>query len=129
MVFVSVENPLTGKKVDFKMLLDTGSCHTCLPTRFAFHFGLKNHENEDQSHQTQGIGCTVKRYLHRLRIGLIDPTSRGSRDVVWVSRLEQISFIKELEGVFGILGMDIISEWKELTLLPEGDGGKVRITV
>lgn len=138
MLVVCVKCLLTGKAWEgMPMLIDTGSDSTCFPASFAELFGHKNDHPEvvvlkDEVH---GIGGCSDAYLHSVQVSLIHPTksSHGKTVLAWSSSLKSVKFIKKMECKHGLIGMDIIQQWKELKLEPfnrrSGSGVWIRIAV
>ena len=115
------------------MLLDTGADSSCFPASFAAGF---NHDNshpdvEMLKDEVHGIGGSSHAYVHSLRIGLIHPSKSSPQKTVlaWRSKIRKIQFVEKMNCLHGLIGMDIISEWKELCLEPVKKGVLIRITV
>ena len=120
-----------------QMLIDTGADSTCFPASFAKCFG---HDNDHQNVEilpdaVHGIGGSSDAYLHSVQISLIHP-SKSTREktvIAWTSPLKKVQFIKKMECKHGLIGMDIIQQWKELRLEPvnrrSGNGVSIRITI
>ena len=130
-IIVSIENGLTGNCYLFQMLLDTGAERTCFPARYASSFGHDNHHKNVKTHEMHGLGGPCKCYLHSIRLGLIDPikSTAANRVIAWKSKPAQASFAEKLDCGFGLLGMDIMSEWSNIALSGKSSGGQVRILI
>jgi len=80
----------------------------------------------------KGMGGDSNGYVHGFRFGLIDPDKApkpGENFVRWEAAAREIYFMERLE-VYGLLGMDVISEWRELKLTTSSSGrGLIHITV
>lgn len=133
-IIVGVECLLTGLAWHSQMLIDTGADSSCFPAALAERF---NHNNSHPKvtllkNVIRGIGGTSDAYLHGVRIGLIHPSKSNKKAIVlaWQSRLEKIQFVDKFECDHGLIGMDIIREWTDLSFEPLKNGGiSIRITV
>jgi hypothetical protein len=129
--WVIVENPKAKKTKIVRMLADTGSCYTCFPRFYVTVLGLENHSRPEKP--THGIGCHVNRYIHEVKVSLFDPKPAGPSPPCWTSSLPTASFVDEINDVHGILGMDIISQWKEFCIVPspndETYAGEIRVLI
>jgi hypothetical protein len=131
-LFASVQDVATQKKYLSRMLIDTGSCFTCFPGRYAWHFGHDNSQKDVKTETLKAVGGTEKSFLHSLRIGLTDPSSfdfTGYHKVIWQSKLPATHFLETIDHGIGLIGMDTISQWSELTIAQTAKGGEIRITV
>jgi Aspartyl protease len=130
-IIASIEDGLTGNRHLFQMLLDTGAERTCFPARYAAAFGHDNHHPEVKSHTMHGLGGSCKCYIHRVRLGLIDPAESTAANLViaWKSKLEHASFADKLDCGFGLLGMDIMSEWSSVAFFGKSTGRQIKIVI
>ena len=130
-IIVSIEDVLTGNRYFFQMLLDTGAERTCFPARYAASFGHDNHHKDVKAHEMHGLGGSCKCYSHSVRLGLIDPVKSTAANLViaWKSKLERASFAEKLDCGFGLLGMDIMSEWSSVTFSGKSGGGRIKILI
>ena len=116
------------------MLLDTGADSSCFPAAFANGFGHNNlhPEVEVQKDAVQGIGGCSDAYIHSVRIGLIHPSKSTRKETVlaWSSTIEKFQFVEKLDCRHGLLGMDVMRQWKEVGFEPiKNSGLLIRITV
>lgn len=128
----SVACLLTQRRFLARFLIDTGSCHTCLPSSYATAFGHSNEHPEVKKFVAKAIGGDSNGYIHGFRFGLIDPGKApkpGKNWCVWEASASEICFMERFESC-GLLGMDVISEWQEFKLTPRASGGGlIHITV
>jgi hypothetical protein len=111
--------------------LDTGAERTCFPGKYAAAFGHDNLHREVKVHNMHGLGGVSKCYIHRVRLGLIHPakSTAAQRVIAWKSKLDHASFADKLDCGFGLLGMDIIGEWRSVTVAGNSSGGQIKIVV
>lgn len=115
------------------MLLDTGADETCFPAAFAPFFG----HNNDHPHvkvckdAVRGIGGYSDAYIHSVRVSLIHPSKSTAKNPVlaWTSAAEKAPFIEKLDSAHGLIGMDVMKEWKEIRFEPNKHGVMIRITI
>ncbi|MCE5231499.1 protease [bacterium] len=118
------------------MLLDTGADHTIFPADFASYIGHHN-LNPNVVHETvSGIGGTAVAYIHTMRLSLVDPENPlmniGNENVpscVWHSSIKKYRFIHGFSSQFGLLGRDLIREWKKVSLVPTLSRWTIEITI
>jgi len=117
-LFVNVIHEGSGRRVPFCMLLDTGASHTCIPEKFARFFGHDNSDKRVKPITAKGIGGESKGFEHTMAIELIDPEGRILSKLIspWKSAKVPVWFLANMDMEMGIIGRDIISCWKELTL-------------
>lgn len=115
------------------MLLDTGADETCFPASFAPLFGHSNDHPDVQVHKNavRGIGGFSDSYIHSIRVSLLHPSKSSSKQpvIAWTSKLGKAQFIEKLDCAHGMIGMDIMREWKDVRFQPNKSGILVRITV
>lgn len=130
-IIAAIEDVRTGNHHFFQMLLDTGAEWTCFPARYAASFGHDNHHKDVKTHNMHGLGGSCKCYIHRVRLGLIDPVKSTAANlaIAWKSKLDHASFADKLDCGFGLLGMDIMSEWSSMTFSGKSSGGQVKILI
>ena len=132
-ILVCVECLLTKSAWHFPMLVDTGADSTCFPGSLAKAFGHDNAHPDVAvlKDEVWGIGGSSDVYLHSLRIGLIHPSksSRQKTVLAWKSGLDKVHFIEKMDCPHGLIGMDIISQWKELSLQPQGKPGAAGVLI
>ena len=132
-IVVCVECLLTGRAFFVNMLLDTGSDETCFPASFAGLFGHSNSHPKVRvsKNAVQGIGGFSDTYIHSVRVSLLHPVKSTQRKpvIAWSSKFAKAPFVDKLECPHGLIGMDMISEWKSLTLESNKNGLMIRITV
>ena len=128
-----VECLLTGKGFWVNMILDTGADDTCFPSSFASLFGHCNDHPEVKvcKNSVQGIGGFSDAYIHSVRISLLHPTKSSAKKplIAWTSKLNNAQFVDKLNCSYGLIGMDIIREWQEITFKPVKSGILIRITI
>lgn len=119
-LFVNIINAKTGRPQLFQMLVDTGAFRTCLPARHASFLGHDNLNKGVKPAEVSGIGGKSKAFVHTLRIELIDPTSGiwGKLVPPWRSEVMPVLFVEKMDTQAGILGRDILSQWKHIGFLP-----------
>ena len=114
--------PVKQKSFFANMVLDTGADETCFPASFASLFGHCNTHPEFQvcKNAVQGIGGFSDTYIHSVRVSLLHPAKSTRRHpvIAWSSRLEKIPFVDKLDCPHGLLGMDMMREWKGLSFEP-----------
>jgi hypothetical protein len=119
------------------MLLDTGADSSCFPANMAIGFGHDNHHPnvERLKDAVCGIGGASDAFIHGVCIGLIHPTksTRHKTVLAWQSPIEKMQFVEKMDCKHGLIGMDIIRQWKELKFEPVkgnwNNGVLIRITV
>jgi hypothetical protein len=132
-IIACVECLLTGKGFSVPMLIDTGADETCFPAYFAPLFGHDNKHPEVAigKDAVRGIGGYSDAYIHSVRVSLIHPSKSTANNPVlaWTSKAEKAPFVDKLESPHGLIGMDIMREWKEIRFAPNKHGVMIRITV
>lgn len=133
-IAVCVECLLSHEAWHAPMLLDTGADSTCFPAAFAAGFGHDNNHPKVQilKDAVHGIGGCSDAYIHSVRIGLIHPTKSSKKGTVlaWSSAIEKVQFVQKLNCSHGLIGMDIMREWKEIRFEPyKKTGLLIKITV
>ena len=132
-IIVCVQCLLTYRAFFVNMLLDTGSDDTCFPASFAPLFGHSNTHPKVQvcKNAVQGIGGFSDTYIHSVRVSLLHPVKSTQKKpvIAWSSKLTKAAFVDKLESPFGLIGMDLIHEWKALSFEPNKQGVMIRITV
>lgn len=132
-IIVCVECLLTRRAFFVNMLVDTGSDDTCFPGSFAALFGHSNSHPKVQvcKNAVRGIGGFSDTYIHSLRISLLHPVKSTQKKpvIAWSSRLAKVPFVDKLECPHGLIGMDIIREWKDLRFEPNKHGVMIRVSV
>lgn len=115
------------------MLLDTGADETCFPNAFAGLFGHDNgHPHVERiKNSYQGIGGLSDAFLHSVRISLIDPVKSSTKRQVlaWSSGADKLPFVEKLDCSMGLLGMDIMRNWKSLSFRPIKSGLLINIEI
>ena len=119
-LLVLVEDVITGVRSVFPMLVDTGADETCFPASYAAFFGHNNLAPAVVEKNIHGVGGQSQAFIHSVRLVLIDPKKSTPHHFVpaWTSSLGKASFISQLNMSMGLLGRDIIGEWKQFTLTP-----------
>jgi hypothetical protein len=119
-LFVNIINPKTGRPQIFQMLVDTGASRTCLPAARAEFLGHDNLGGKVKTTEVSGVGGKSKAFIHTLTIELIDPDGKIWRKLIppWRSKVMPILFVEKMETQAGILGRDILSQWKHICFRP-----------
>ena len=130
-IIARVECLLTRKTFLVPMLLDTGADETCFPGDFAAYFGHDNHHPKVIKGSCGGIGGSSDKYFHSVQVSLLDPnkTAPTSPVVAWTSENKTSSFIKKLDTGFGLVGMDVMTQWKSVTFASGSKGLKIEIVI
>jgi len=132
-IIACIECLLTGKGFWVQMLLDTGADNSCFPASLAAAFGHSNAHPGVEVHKNyvQGVGGFSDAYIHSVRVNLLHPSKSTSQKpvIAWSSALDKIPFIDRLDCGHCLIGMDIIREWKGLTIEPNKHGLLIKITV
>lgn len=120
LLFVHVEDVATGNRTLFPMLLDTGADETCFPADYASYFGHNNLAPAVSKKVIHGVGGKSTAYIHSVRMVLIDPvkSSKSAFVPAWSSALNKATFVTSLNMSMGLLGRDVMAEWKELSFVP-----------
>ena len=123
-ILAAVTNPHSEGSFLVPMLIDTGAEQTCFPAVYAAHFGHDNLHPDVATDECIGIGGKSKSYVHRLKINLRDPAKSTSRKsvVVWTSEKDTVAFVENLDCGFGLIGMDVIRQWKQLVFTMDKRG-------
>jgi hypothetical protein len=88
-----------------------------LPGAIRSFFGHDNDHHKVKRKICRGIGGSSMSYIHSVRLRLIDPCKCGpnSHAIAWTSKTRKASFVKKLHPtVGGIIGMEVMSQWKAL---------------
>ena len=119
-LLVLVEDVATGVRSVFPMLVDTGADESCFPASYAAFFGHNNVAPKVVTKNVHGVGGQSQAYLHSVRLVLIDPKKSTPHNFVpaWTSSLDKASFVSQLNMSMGLLGRDVIGEWKQFSLTP-----------
>jgi len=90
-----------------------------LPPPYAAFFGHNNLAPKVVKKQIHGVGGHSQAYIHSVRLVLIDPKKSTPHHFVpaWSSSLGKASFVSQLNMSMGLLGRDVIREWKQVTLI------------
>lgn len=115
-IFVGIENLVAGSWFLFPMLLDTGADETCFPAKYAAFFGHTNRDPRVKQKRYRGVGGSSLAYLHSIRLSLLDPekSTRSKHVIAWTAKTKSSSFLEKLDLGCGLLGMDIIKQWKSV---------------
>lgn len=132
-IIVGVECLLTGKGFYANMILDTGSDETCFPASFAPLFGHNNKHPDVKvcKNAVQGIGGFSDTYIHSVRISLLHPVKSTQKKpvIAWSSKLNKAPFVDKLDCPHGLIGMDIMRDWKAVSFEPIKNGVLIRIVI
>lgn len=133
-VFVAVHSG--GLDVAYRLSVDTGADHTCFPASYAEFIGHDNANPLVQAIQRRGVGGATTAYLHTLRLSLLPPDmvdgATSPPDLppfVWTSSVHTFGFFKHLDEDFGILGRDLMAEWKCVSVLPKRGRWAVEVEI
>ena len=113
------------------MLVDTGADETCFPAKYAGFFGHNNRHPHVVKKRCRGVGGSSLAYVHSVRLGLLDPdqSTRSRHVIAWTARNKSASFVEKLDIGCGLLGMDIIKQWKSLCFENRDKGLQIRIRI
>jgi hypothetical protein len=127
-LFAAVRTLKTGKVHVARFLIDTGACVTCLPASRAIQWGHSPNDPDAKPFVMPGLGCDWTGNSHPFRFGLLDQKKLWLPPI-WESSKSELVFVDNLEGEYGLLGMDVISQWKDFAIRPResGSGGVVEI--
>jgi hypothetical protein len=120
---------LSGREFLFPMLLDTGADVTCFSAKFATFFGHDNQHPKVIKEVCCGIGGKSITYVHSVQLSLLDPdkSTRAVRALAWTGTQKTAAFVEKLDVGFGLIGMDVISEWESVKL--ENKGKRLTIKI
>jgi hypothetical protein len=115
-LFLNIINARTGRPHVFQMLVDTGASRTCLPATRAAFLGHDNLDRRVKTTEVHGIGGKSRAFVHTIRLELIDPACRIWRKLIppWRSEVMPVLFVEKMETQAGILGRDVLSQWKHI---------------
>ena len=121
----------TNKVRVTRFLIDTGACITCIPSFRAAEWGHDNSHPDVKLFEMRGMGFTWDGHYHSFRFGLLSGLSGLSKAPVWESSINEMPFVNNLDANYGLLGMDVIHQWKHFKIIPRsnGDGGAIEIGV
>ena len=113
------------------MLPDTGADETCFPAQYAPFFGHDNRAPEVKRRRCAGVGGSSLTYLHSVRLSLLDPnkSTKSTYVIAWAAKKRTASFVEKLDLDYGLLGMDIIKQWKSVCFENAGGGLRIRIRI
>jgi hypothetical protein len=123
-IFASIRCINENRIFRLKFLIDTGSCMTVVPAFRAMQFGHDNNHPDVEPFSMAGLGGTVTGYWHSFRFGLF---CGFTNPPVWESAHQKLCFANEFSN-YGLLGMDVIKQWKEFRLIPTQHGGRISLT-
>ena len=114
-----------GQDVFYPMLVDTGADYTCFPASYAATIGHNNLDARVETTASAGVGGLTRAFHHTLSVSLLDPAptgeeglaERGAPPSVWTSRQHSFRFLESFDTNFGLLGRDLMAEWKLVTFL------------
>jgi hypothetical protein len=131
LILTSVEDLLTGKRFVVFMLVDTGADKTCFPEKFAAFFGHDNSDRRVKRDTCRGIGGSCRTYIHSIQVSLLNPRKplKHPGAIAWTSAIPRTEFVEKMDTGFGLLGMDVIKQWKSLTIQTTGKGLTIKISV
>lgn len=118
----------------FPMLLDTGSDHTCFPVFFAKMLGHNNHHPGVRVSSVLGVGGREQSYLHTINVGIASPDYKAGQKLrpcstVWNSSIAQFRFGQKFMLPFGLIGRDVMKEWKAVSISPYRGKWAIKITI
>jgi hypothetical protein len=114
-ILVSVECLFSGRTYIIPMLIDTGCDETSFPAYCSERFGHNNHDRRVKKSWCSGVGGRSRSYIHSVEISLLHP-GKSTHQIAWRSNVPRAAFIENLNCTFGLIGMDVIKEWKSLFL-------------
>ena len=97
-------------RIIYPMIVDTGADTTCFPASLAALVGHDNQGIGVEEHLCIGIGGEATAYLHTVKVSLLDPYSPP--DTIWDSSLPRFRFVDAWDSRFGLIGRDMMQEWK-----------------
>jgi hypothetical protein len=125
-----------GRFILYPMILDTGADYTSFPGALASFLGHDNQHPQVVREKTSGIGGQAVACLHSLRLFLVDPKTpiKTTKHIavpvcVWKSSIKRFRFIEGFDCPFGLLGRDLMQEWKCVSLSPSGTCWMIQITI
>ena len=133
-ILVAVVDSVLEKEWPFEMFVDTG-CHiTTFPALEAGRFGHNNLHPKVVIGRSCGLGGKTKCYKHTLSLALLnDKTPFSSSDkmnIAWRSKCQTVDFVTKFQGKYGIIGRDVMREWRTLTFSQlDTDSPLIQITV
>jgi hypothetical protein len=127
-ILVSVECLLTGKTYIIPMLIDTGCDETSFPAHCAASFGHNNKDRRVKKGWCSGVGGKSRSYLHSVQVSLLHP-GKAKHIIAWTSSVPKAEFIENLKCTFGLIGMDVIKEWKSVLFKNTSRGLRIVIKV
>ena len=130
-ILAVVQDLIGGEHFLVPMLLDTGADQTCFPSQLAAFFGHNNHHPDVVKDICNGIGGPSTSYLHSVQVSLINPRKSTQKKpvVAWTARDKTAAFVENLDCGFGLIGMDLIRQWKHLSFEPNKHGLMIRIVI
>lgn len=120
LILVQFIHPQTRQNRIFQMVVDTGSSSTCLPAHLAAFIGHDNRNPLVKKTEVQGVGGASMAFVHTMRLALIDPdtTEQQKLRTFWTSPVVQVLFVEKLTTQTGLLGRDVLSQWKQVRFCP-----------
>ena len=119
-IYAGVEDVVTGRQFICEMFIDTGCYATAFPAKYDRRFGHNNRHPKVAKGQSCGLGGKSKCFIHSVRIGLLDETEpvgdNGKPSFKWRAKCTKAEFITKFNADYGIIGRDVMSEWRKLTI-------------
>jgi hypothetical protein len=130
-ILAVVNDLMNGSQYLVPMLLDTGADQTCFPASLAVFFGHNNNHCDVERDTCQGIGGSSVSYLHSVQISLIHPkkSTKEKPVIAWTAKNTKTAFVENLDCGFGLIGMDIMKQWKSITFEPNHFVTMIRISL
>ena len=130
-IVASIEDLRSGNRFLFPMLLDTGADATCFPAKYAAFFGHNNRAPHVVRKRCGGVGGSSLAYIHSVRLSLLDPdkSTRSNHVIAWTAKTKSASFLEKLDIGCGLLGMDIIRQWKFVCFENAAKGLRIKIGI
>jgi len=130
-IITCITDLLAGTRFLFPMLLDTGADETCFPAKYAPFFGHDNRDPRVVRKRCRGVGGFSLAYVHSVRLSLLDPdkSTRSNHVIAWAARTKSASFLEKLDLGCGLLGMDIMRQWKSVCFENAPKGLHIRICI
>ncbi len=130
-ILVVVNDLINGDRYMVPMLLDTGADQSCFPAKLAAFFGHDNLHKDVEKISCDGIGASSIGYMHSVQVSLVHPkkSTRERPVIAWTAKNKKAAFIENLDCGFGLIGMDLIAQWKSVTFESSRFGTVIKIVI
>lgn len=93
--------------------------------------GHNNRDPRAKRKRCRGVGGSSLAYIHSVRLSLLDPekSTRSKHVIAWTAKTKSASFLEKLNLGCGLLGMDIIKQWKSVCFENAAKGLQIRIRI